>query len=61
MKLAMELKVFTPNDWVNRIEGSKLVKGQAVSNLWHLIANGHLEMDLDAPISMQSRIKLAEV
>jgi hypothetical protein len=60
LSLAKELKIFNAKKWVDRIEGSELVKGQALSNLWHLIANGHLEIDLDIPITMKSEIRIAE-
>lgn len=60
MALAKELKIFTAKSWVDKIEGSQLIKGQALSNLWHLIAIGQLEIDLDIPISMKSEIRIAE-
>jgi len=60
LKLAKDLKIFTANDWVDKIEGSDLVKGQALYNLWHLVATGHLEVDLDAPITMVSEIRAIE-
>ena len=58
--LAKDLKIFTPQDWVSRIEGSELVKGQALSNLWHLLACGQLQVDLDSPITMKSVITTME-
>lgn len=57
LKLAKDLKIFTANDWVDKIQGSDVVKGQALYNLWHLIATGHLEVDLDTPITMMSEIR----
>jgi len=58
INLANSLKEFTPKDWVNNIEGSELIKGQALSNLWHLIAKGFLEIDLDKTINMKTKIRL---
>jgi hypothetical protein len=57
MNLAKELKIFTANDWVSRIEGSKLIKGQALSNLWHLVALRQLIVNFDKPVNMISEIR----
>jgi len=60
LRLAHELKVFTANTWIDRIEGSKLLKGQALSNLWHLVASRQLVADFDKPVNMISEIKFPE-
>ncbi len=60
MSLAKELKVFTAQDWVDRIEGSDLLKGQALSNLWHLVASRRLIANFDDPVNMISEVRFSE-
>jgi len=60
LELAQGLNTFTPKDWVDHIGGSELMQGQALSNLWHLVATGRLETDFDSQITMQSIIKFVE-
>ncbi len=60
MRISRELKVFTAQNWVDRIEGSDLVKGQALWNLWHLVASRQLIANFDNPVNMISEIRASE-
>lgn len=58
--LAKKLGTFTADEWMDNIDGSALLKGKALSNLWSLVAKGELHIDWDTPVTNTSVITYKE-
>ncbi len=55
--LSDRLETFNAVDWMNNIDGDTLLKGQALTNLWAMVAKGELTIDLEKLITNDSIIQ----
>ena len=57
LQLAKQLVSFSGFEFLDKIDGNMLVKGQTLHNLWHHVANRNLFIDWHSPINMNTVIK----
>lgn len=54
MNIARRLETFKVQELIDSVEGNELLKGQSLSNIWHLVATKQLQTDWDRPITNAS-------
>jgi hypothetical protein len=54
MNIAERLETFKVQELIDSINGGDLLKGQSLSNIWHLVATRELHTDWDRPITNAS-------
>ena len=54
MNIAERLECFKVQELIDSVEGNALLKGQSLSNIWHLVATEQLCTDWDRPITNAS-------
>lgn len=54
MPIAQRLETFKVQELIDCIEGNEMIKGQSLSNIWHMVATKQLHTDWDRPITNSS-------
>ena len=60
MSIAQRLETFKVQELVDSIDGNALLKGQSLSNIWHLVATRQLHTDWDKPITNASILNIKQ-
>lgn len=61
MDIAQRLETFKVQELIDSVEGNDLLKGQSLSNIWHLVATNQLHTDWDRPITNSSILTVKHI